>query len=62
MVMSTSVKLSFHSLLSCLPFLITVTALSPDSVQSGWSGSRRVLRALVSWEVRMNIRMEMLIT
>lgn len=33
-------SLSSHLLLSCLPFLIRVTALSPDSVQSGWSGKQ----------------------
>ena len=30
-----------------------VTALSPDCLQMGGAGGRRVLRALVSWKVRM---------
>ena len=46
-------SLLFHLLLSHFPFPVRITALSPDCVQMGGAGGRRVLRALVSWEVRM---------
>lgn len=40
MVRVTLSSLLSHLLLSCIPFPIRVTALSPDSVQSGWSGKQ----------------------
>ena len=46
-------SLSSQLLLSHLRFLVRVTALSPDCVQMGGAGGRRVLRALVSWKLRM---------